>query len=66
MIANNAAAEIKGSALTIINCLGFIVTIFSIQLISTLSAYTNSNTIYLCLALGPIIGLLALRKKKKT
>jgi MFS family permease len=65
LIAENAAAEIKGTALTIINCLGFIVTIFSIQLISTLSAYTTSNAIYLCLALGPIIGLVALRKKKK-
>ena len=63
LIAENAAAEIKGTALTIINCLGFIVTIFSIQLISTLSTYTNSNTIYLCLAVGPVIGLLALRKK---
>ncbi|MBU0941828.1 MAG: MFS transporter [Bacteroidetes bacterium] len=65
LIAENAAAEIKGTALTIINCLGFIVTIFSIQLISTLSTYTNSNTIYLCLAIGPVIGLISLRNKKK-
>lgn len=65
LIAENTVAEIKGTALTIINCLGFIVTIFSIQLINTLSAYTTSNAIYLCLALGPIIGLIALRNKKK-
>jgi hypothetical protein len=28
-----------------------------------LSAYTASNAIYLCLALGPIVGLLVVEKK---
>jgi MFS family permease len=64
LIAENAPAEIKGTALTITNCIGFIVTIFSIQLISALNTFTNSNAIYLCLALGPLIGLLALKSKK--
>jgi MFS family permease len=65
LIAQNAAPEKKGTTLTIINCFGYIVTVFSIQLISALSAITNSNFIYLCLAIGPIIGLIALKKRTK-
>jgi MFS family permease len=63
LIAQNAAAEIKGTALTIVNSIGFAITIISIQLISSLKTSTDSNSIYTCLAIGPILGLLALSKK---
>jgi MFS family permease len=65
LIAQNAAAEIKGTALTIVNSIGFAITIISIQLISSLKTSTDSNSIYTCLAIGPILGLLALSKKTK-
>jgi MFS family permease len=65
LIAQNAAAEIKGTALTIVNSIGFAITIISIQLISSLKISTDSNSIYTCLAIGPILGLLALSKKTK-
>jgi len=64
LVAQNATPEIKGTALTIVNCIGFSITIVSIQLISMVSEVTNSNNIYALLCIGPILALLALRKKK--
>jgi MFS family permease len=65
LVAQNAAAEIKGTALTIVNSIGFAITIVSIQLISTLKTVTDSNSIYISLAIGPALGLLALARKTK-
>jgi MFS family permease len=65
LVAQNAAPEIKGTALTIVNSIGFAITIISIQLISSLKTTTDSNSIYICLAIGPILGLLALSKKNR-
>lgn len=65
LVAQNAAAEIKGTALTIVNCLGFSITIISIQFITGMIALTDSIGIYTILALGPILGLIALGRKNK-
>lgn len=65
LVAQNASAEIKGTALTIVNCIGFSVTIISIQLITVMIELTDSNGIYTVLALGPILGLIALSRKDK-
>lgn len=65
LVAQNAPAEIKGTALTIVNSIGFAITIISIQLISGLRTVTDTNTIYISLAIGPILGLFALSKKIK-
>ncbi|TCC87976.1 MFS transporter [Pedobacter frigiditerrae] len=62
LVAQNAVAEYKGSSLTIVNCIGFSITIISIQLIGALKTETNEQYIYMLLALGPILGLIALRK----
>ncbi len=61
MVANNAPPEIKGTALTTVNCIGFAITIISIQLINWLQTWTDSLAIYMILALGPVFGLVALR-----
>jgi MFS family permease len=63
LVAQHAVAEYKGSSLTIVNCFGFSITIISIQLIGVLKTETNEQYIYMLLALGPILGLIALRKK---
>jgi len=63
LVAQNAPAEVKGTALTIVNCLGFSITIISIQFITEMIALTDSNAIYTILAIGPILGLIALRTK---
>ncbi len=64
LVAQNATPEIKGTALTIVNCIGFSITIVSIQLINILSTLTASKSIFTLLAIGPVLGLLALREKK--
>ena len=60
MVAHNATPELKGTALTIVNCIGFAITIVSIQLLSELWAGTSSNYIFMILAIGPALGLWAL------
>jgi hypothetical protein len=62
IISRYRSAEIKGTALTLCS-IGFATTIISIQLISGLKTVTDTNYIYICLAIGPILGLLALSKK---
>ncbi|MFD0939739.1 MFS transporter [Pedobacter boryungensis] len=62
LVAQNAVAEYKGSSLTIVNCIGFAITIISIQLIDVLKTESNAQYIYMLLALGPILGLITLRK----
>ncbi len=63
LVAQNAPIATKGTALTIVNCIGFSITIVSIQLINALRTTGNAQYIYLLLAIGPVLGLLALRKK---
>jgi len=59
--ADNAPREYVGSALTIVNSIGFLVTIFSIQLASTMLTRISPQYIFLLLVPGPIIGLWMLR-----
>jgi MFS family permease len=66
LVANNASLEIKGTALTIVNCIGFSITIFSIQLLNYLQSSMNINYIFTFLAIGPVLGLIALGTKTKT
>ena len=61
LVAQNTKSESKGTALTIVNCIGFAITIVSIQLISNL-VVDNAQFAFMVLALGPIIGLLYLKK----
>lgn len=65
LIAQNAMAELKGTALTIVTSLGFAITIVSIQLVSALRTPENSRLIYLLLAPGPIFGIIAMLKSKR-
>ncbi|MES2807690.1 MAG: MFS transporter [Bacteroidota bacterium] len=64
LIAQNAPAASKGSSLTIVNSIGFAITIISIQLINALRTPANAYYIYMLLAVGPVLGLLALRERR--
>lgn len=64
MVAHNAPAESKGSALTIVNCIGFAITIVSIQLLSALQQDWLLPNSLVILAIGPALGLWALLKKR--
>ena len=50
-----------GSALTIANCIGFAITIFSIQLLNGAASTLPVEWLFVLLAPGPALGLLALR-----
>ena len=63
LVAQNAPSKDKGTALTIVNCIGFSITIISIQIVSSLFNLTNSNLVFLVLAIGPIFGLVSMRNK---
>lgn len=65
MVAQNAPSHLKGTALTLVNCIGYTISIISIQLFNSLSTFTNSNIAYTVLGFGPILGLIAIRKKYK-
>ena len=56
-----APRELVGSALTIVNCIGFAITIFSIQLLNAAAAWLPVKYLFLLLAPGPVFGLLAMR-----
>lgn len=64
LVAQNAPVESRGSSLTIINCIGFAITIVSIQLLNALAGTQNIRYVYTLLAIGPVLGLGALLKNK--
>lgn len=70
LVAQTAPAEYKGTALTMVTCIGFAVTIGSLQLINFIIDQTTSperNKIFIFLGPGPLIGLIFLYRlfKKK-
>ena len=64
LVAQNAPEEVRGTSLTIVNCIGFSITIASIQMINQMSINIDSRYVYMLLAIGPILGLSALLKNK--
>ena len=60
LVAQNAESETRGTALTIVNCIGFAITILSIQLINYLSISWNKENLFILLAIGPVLGLIGL------
>ena len=65
LVAQTAPPKIKGTALTIVNCIGFAITIISIQILSSMHQTYNSIYIFMVLALGSIVGLFALWRHKR-
>lgn len=59
--ARNAPAARVGSALTMANCIGFAITIVSIELLARLAGVFDAQWLLMVLALGPAVGLVAMR-----
>lgn len=59
LVAQSADPALKGTALTIVNCLGFGLTIVSIQLLSYLLEQVDLIWVYPLLAMGPLLGVMA-------
>lgn len=60
LVAQNVPNKTKGTALTIVNSIGFAITIISIQLLNSLQHTFEIRFLFLILAIGPAIGLLGL------
>jgi MFS family permease len=57
LVAQTAPQENRGTALTFVTCIGFAITILSIQLLGFLFHRYQSQLIFLLLVPGPVIGL---------
>jgi MFS family permease len=64
LVAQSASPESRGTSLTIVNCIGFSITIVSIQFINILGHQISAQYIYTVLAAGPLLGLIALLRNK--
>lgn len=63
LVAQNAPVQTKGTALTIVNCVGFSITIISIQLLNFLQDRINPVYLLVFLVIGPAAGLFGLYKR---
>jgi MFS family permease len=63
LVAQNAPEQSRGTSLTIVNCVGFSITIISIQFINLLSDKISDQYLYMLLAVGPILALTILLRK---
>ncbi|HMN81636.1 MAG TPA: MFS transporter [Burkholderiaceae bacterium] len=61
LTAQNAPAASVGSVLTMVNCVGFSISIVSIQLMAELAQQRPVQSVIPLLAIGPALGLLAMR-----
>lgn len=62
LVVQIAPPENKGTAITIVTCIGFALTIASIQITSyLLSILENKEVAFALLSLGPLVGLISLR-----
>ena len=62
LIAKSADPKIKGTAPTLVNCIGLAITIVSIPLLTYIFSEYQSAYLYLILILGPLFGLISMRK----
>jgi MFS family permease len=65
LVAQNANPHHRGTALTMVNCIGFSITIVSIQVIGELSTWMDAQYLYIWLAAGPLFGLISLALGRK-
>lgn len=65
LVAQKTSSETKGTALTIVNCIGFSITIVSIQLTGLMEGLIPPTYVYSFLAVGPLLGLVAIGTNDK-
>ncbi len=63
LVAQNALAEYRGTALTIVNCIGFALTILSIQILSQWALQVDPQYLFIILAVGPLLGGISILSK---
>jgi MFS family permease len=65
LVAQSVPAEHRGTALTLVNCFGFGITIISIQFAAFLSAFLEPNSYLGFLFIGPLAGISVFRHFRK-
>ncbi|WP_332914333.1 hypothetical protein [Algoriphagus boritolerans] len=65
LVAQGVPAEYRGTALTLVNSIGFGLTILSIQLSQALSVYFSPRQFLGWLVIGPLVGIWGLKHFKK-
>ena len=65
LVAQTAPSAAKGTALTIVNSVGFFITILSIQLLNLLPGILEIPYLFTLLAVGPLLGLVSMSMGKK-
>ena len=65
LVARHAPEQARGTALTIVNCIGFAITIVSIQFLNAIANRVDTRYLYLFLAIGPLFGLIALLGRRE-
>ena len=66
LVAQSAPLALKGTALTIVNCIGYTVTIMSIQLIQYFTNFMSIQYALVVLGIGPVFGLYSLFRMKNS
>jgi MFS family permease len=61
IIAHTAPRDLVGSALTLVNCIGFSITVVSLSVIQWLSAAAAPQYLLILLAAGPVTGLVCMK-----
>ena len=61
VVAQRAPAAATGTALTLVTCLGFALTIVSLQAFGALQGHVEARYLFLLLVPGSVLGLLATR-----
>lgn len=64
LVAQFAPPEARGTALTIVNSIGFAITIVSLTLMDRLLDQFDPKMVFIVLAIGPALGLMALARAK--
>jgi MFS family permease len=62
LVTEAVPAHAVGTALTMQTCLGFLLTLISIQLVPPVAAHAGWPTAFAMLALGPVAGIMAIRR----
>jgi MFS family permease len=65
LVAQQSPPEVRGSVITLVTCIGFAITIVSIQLLGYITHMYSNRYGYLILAIGPVAGVIALIIKRK-
>ena len=61
IVARTAPPELVGSALTLVNCIGFSITVVSLSLIQWIASIVSPQYLLVLLAVGPLTGLVCMK-----